>query len=81
MIALLRAILDALGKLLAGQTAAGDQAVKLHEDTVALLTAQSADIEHLRVLIEGDAIPTTVGTPTFTTGTAPWPTISTGGTP
>jgi len=73
MIALLRAILDALGKLLAGQRAASDQVATLESSMDAQFKAQVDSIEHLRVLIEGDAIPTEVGTPTFT--------ISTGGTP
>ena len=73
MIALLRAILDALGKLLAGQKAASDQVATLESSMDAQFKAQADSIEHLRVLIEGDAIPTEVGTPTFT--------ILTGGTP
>lgn len=55
MIGLLLAILAAVERLLGGQT-----------DIESQLAAQAAAIEHLRVLIEGDTIPTSVGQPTFT---------------
>jgi hypothetical protein len=77
VIGFLRAILEALGKLLAGQNAASDQVATLESsmdtqfaDLKAGIDSQLADqdiaIEHLRVLIEGDELPATVGTPTFT---------------
>jgi hypothetical protein len=66
MIAILRAILDALGKVLAGQTAASDQVATLESSMDAQFKAQADSIEHLRILIEGDSIPTVVGPPTFT---------------
>ena len=55
MIGILRAILEALGRVLANQQ---DAAIKAQ--------ANADAIEHLRVLIEGDSIPTKVGDPTFT---------------
>jgi hypothetical protein len=66
MIGFLRAILEALGKLLAGQNAASDQVATLESSMDAQFKAQADAIEHLRVLIEGDELPATVGTPTFT---------------
>ena len=61
MIALLRAILANLLELISSESAA-------KADIDSQLAAQSAAIEHLRVLIEGDSIPTAVGAPTFTPG-------------
>jgi hypothetical protein len=66
MIGFLRAILEALGKILAGQNAASDQVATLESSMDTQLAAQAAAIEHLGVLIEGDELPATVGTPTFT---------------
>lgn len=68
MIALLRSILGALAQLIAGQAAAAELAVSNKASLDLQLAAQSAAIEHLRALIEDDAIPTTVGVPTFTEG-------------
>lgn len=66
MISLLRAILQALLDIIANQKASTAQVADLGTDLGARLTAQSAAIEHLRVLIEDDSIPIVVGTPTFT---------------
>lgn len=74
MIALLRAIFDALRRVLENQDEASEQAVADKVDldaqiavVVAQLTALSAAIEHIRSLVEdSDEIPTAVGAPTFT---------------
>ena len=66
MIGFLRAILEALGKILAGQNAASDQVATLESSMDAQFKAQADSIEHLRMLIEGDELPATVGPPTFT---------------
>jgi hypothetical protein len=66
MIALLRAILEALRDLGMGQKSLSDQMNAFQGDIDSQLAAQTAAIEHLRVLIEGDEIPVNVGTPTFT---------------
>ena len=66
MIGFLRAILEALGKILAGQDAASDQVATLESSMDSQFKVQADSIEHLRVLIEGDELPATVGSPTFT---------------
>ena len=77
MIGFLRAILRALHDLAMGQASLSDQLnvfegdvdttlVALRADLEAQFTATDAMIEHLRVLIEDDDLPATVGAPTFT---------------
>ena len=66
MIGFLRAILEALRDLAMGQKSLSDQVNAFQGDIDTQLAAQTAAIEHLRELIEGDEIPATVGTPTFT---------------
>ena len=59
MIGLLRAILSALEVI-------RREALEGQQDAVLRHAELAASIEHLRVLVEGDAIPTAVGAPTFT---------------
>jgi len=66
MIGFLRAILEALRDLAMGQKSLSDQVNTFQGDMDTQLAAQGAAIEHLRVLIEGDELPATVGPPTFT---------------
>lgn len=79
MISLLRSILTTLRDLILGQKSLSDQInafegdvdtqlAALRADLTDQFTATDAAIEHLRVLIEGDELPTSVGTPTFTPG-------------
>ena len=76
MIGFLRAILQALRDLVMGQASLSDQMnafegdmdttfVNLRADLTDQFTYIDASIEHLRELIEGDDLPVTVGTPTF----------------
>jgi hypothetical protein len=65
MIGFLRAILEALRDLAMGQKSLSDQVNAFQGDIDTTLAAQAAAIEHLRVLIEGDELPATVGVPTF----------------
>jgi hypothetical protein len=66
MIGFLRAILDALVRVLTGQAEAKADLDQLRADIDDQLASQSAAIEHLRELIEGDELPAAVGVPTFT---------------
>lgn len=65
MIGFLRAILDALVRVLTGQEEAEAALVQFRADIDDQLATQSAAIEHLRLLIEGDELPAVVGVPTF----------------
>jgi hypothetical protein len=66
MIGLLRAILNAVERLLAGQSEAERQASADKVSLDAQLAELSAAVEHLRVLVEGDTLIAAVGAPTFT---------------
>ena len=72
MIGFLRAILDALGRVLNRQAETEAHLTQFQADVddqfAALRAAQQQTldaIEHLRVLIEGDDLPATVNPPTF----------------